>query len=280
VLEAIDDGEKEVTYQDQVMAYDRALGSHLFGALMRQPQINNSIDQLHLHFSPSSIGGNGFAAWVTEQIDVLIEGGAQDGVAKGASGGRVAIMKGLNHDGLRIDGSVGKSFAYGAQKGVLIVQGNADSRACIRLSGADVILGGQISNPIDGSSGSIGTTANLKGFACEYMTSGRVIILGDPGLYAFSGMTGGVVYQMLTPEMGFNLDVLKSRVGKGADVKIVPLDAQDIGAIQELLNHYIHALAETNQPETAEKISQLCLPQVVVSRFVKVIPEPAFYSSI
>jgi glutamate synthase (NADPH/NADH) large chain len=99
-------------------------------------------------------------------------------------------------------------------------------------------------------------------------------------VYAFSGMTGGVVYQMLTPEMGFNLDVLKSRVGKGADVKIVPLEAQDIGAIQELLNHYIHALAETNQPETAEKISQLCLPQVVVSRFVKVIPEPAFYSSI
>ena len=99
------------------MAYDRALGSHLFGALMRQPQLNGFIEQLHLHFSPSSIGGNGFAAWVTDQIDVLIEGGAQDGVAKGASGGRVAIMKGLNHDGLQIDGSVGKSFAYGAQKG-------------------------------------------------------------------------------------------------------------------------------------------------------------------
>ena len=190
VLEAVNDGEKEVTYQDEVMAYDRALGSHLFGALMRQPQINGSIDQLHLHFSPSSIGGNGFAAWVTDQIDVLIEGGAQDGVAKGASGGRVAIMKGLNHDGLRIDGSVGKSFAYGAQNGVLIVQGNADSRACIRLSGADVILGGQISHPIDDSTGSIGTTANIKGFACEYMTSGRVIIFGDPGLFAFSGMTG------------------------------------------------------------------------------------------
>jgi glutamate synthase (NADPH/NADH) large chain len=280
VLEAIDDGEKEVTYQDQVMAYDRALGSHLFGALMRQPQINKSIDKLHLHFGPSSIGGNGFAAWVTGQMDVLIEGGAQDGVAKGASGGRVAIMKGLNHDGLRIDGSVGKSFAYGAQKGVLIVQGNADSRACIRLSGADVILGGQISHPIDGSTDSIGTTANLKGFACEYMTSGRVIIFGDPGLYAFSGMTGGVVYQLLTPEMGFNLDVLKSRVGKGAYVKIVPLEEQDIEVIQELLNHYLLALIETNQSETAEKIGQLCLPQVAVSRFVKVIPKLSVASPI
>jgi glutamate synthase (NADPH/NADH) large chain len=275
VLEAIDDGEKEVTYQDQVMAYDRALGSHLFGALMRKPQINDSIDQLHLHFSPSSIGGNGFAAWVSERIDVLIEGGAQDGVAKGASGGRVAIMKGLNHDGLRIDGSVGKSFAYGAQKGLLIVQGNADSRACIRLSGADVILGGQITQPVDANPSNIGQTANLKGFACEYMTSGRVIILGDPGLYAFSGMTGGVVYQMLTPEMGFTLEALKIRIGKGAEVKIVRVEEGDITAIRELLDHYIKALSETNQTEAAEKIRQLSLPQVVVSRFVKVVPKLA-----
>ncbi len=45
VLEAVQDGEKEVTYQDEVMAYDRALGSHLFGAMMRHPEINQSINQ-------------------------------------------------------------------------------------------------------------------------------------------------------------------------------------------------------------------------------------------
>ena len=203
VLKAVGEGEREITYQDEVMAYDRALGSHLFGALVRQPEFSETFDLLHLRFSPSSIGGNGFAAWSTKRIDVLIEGGAQDGVAKGASGGRIAIMKGLNHDGSRIDGSVGKSFAYGAQSGILIVQGSADSRACIRLSGADVIFGGLITHTIDDSAGSIGSAANLKGFACEYMTSGRVIILGDPGPYAFSGMTGGIVYQLLTPGMGF-----------------------------------------------------------------------------
>ena len=146
---------------------------------------------LHLNFGPSSLAGNGFAAWTTHKLDILIEGGAQDGAAKGANGGQVAIMKGLNHNGLRLDGSVGKSFAYGAQRGVLIVQGDADSRACVRLSGADVIFGGEIRQPVDDSSGILGTHANLKGYACEYMTSGRVLILGDPGPYAFSGMTGG-----------------------------------------------------------------------------------------
>jgi glutamate synthase (NADPH/NADH) large chain len=272
VLDAVDEGESEVTYQDQVMAYDRALGSHLFGALMRHPQLDHEIDQLHLHFSPSSIGGNGFAAWITGNMDVLIEGGAQDGAAKGANGGRVAIMKGLNHDGLRIDGSVGKSFAYGAQQGILLVQGNADSRACIRLSGADVVLGGLITHPIDDYAGSVGTSANLKGYACEYMTSGRVVILGDPGPCAFSGMTGGVVYQLLTPEMGFTLDVLDRRLGVGAQVEFLPVEGPDINAIQELLGYYHQALLQTNQPECAELISQFCLPQVALSRFVKIIP--------
>jgi glutamate synthase (NADPH/NADH) large chain len=272
VLDALDEGETEITYQDQVMAYDRALGSHLFGALMRHPQLDHEIDQLHLHFSPSSIGGNGFAAWITGNMDVLIEGGAQDGAAKGANGGRVAVMKGLNHDGLRIDGSVGKSFAYGAQQGILLVQGNADSRACIRLSGANVVLGGQITHPIDDNAGSVGTSANLKGYACEYMTSGRVVILGDPGPCAFSGMTGGIVYQLLTPEMGFTLDVLERRLGVGAQVNILPVEGPDIRAIQELLGYYHQALLQTNQPECAEQINQFCLPQVALSRFVKILP--------
>ena len=273
VLEAVEDGESEVTYQDQVMAYDRALGSHLFGALSREPGISTSVDLLHLHFSPSSIGGNGFAAWSNGRTDVLIEGGAQDGVAKGASGGRVAVMKGLNHEGQRIDGSVGKSFAYGAQGGKLYVQGDADSRACIRLSGADVVLGGRITKPVNGRVGGVGAAANLKGFACEYMTSGRVVILGDPGPYAFAGMTGGVVYQLLTPEMGFTVDVLTSRFAKGAHVKIATVEEADVDEIKELLLGYREALIQTNQPDEAREIASLCLPQMAASRFVKVLPD-------
>ncbi len=126
ILQTVATSEREVTYQDSVTAIDRALGSRLAGELARIPELLEQIDTLHLRFGPSSLAGNGFAAWATDQVDVLIEGGAQDGVAKGANGGRVAVMKGLNHDGERIDGSVGKGFAYGAQGGILLVQGNAD----------------------------------------------------------------------------------------------------------------------------------------------------------
>ncbi len=78
---------------------------------------------------------------------------------------------------------------------MLVVQGDADSRACIRLSGADVIFGGEIRERIDDSLGVIGSRANSRGLPASYMTSGRVLIMGDPGPYAFAGMTGGVVYQ-------------------------------------------------------------------------------------
>ena len=210
---------------------------------------------------------------MTDLVDIFIEGGAQDGTAKGSSGGTVAVMKGLNDDGLRIDGSVGKSFAYGAQKGILIVQGNADSRACIRLSGADVILGGEITRKVDKISLRSPTRANIKGFACEYMTSGRVLIMGDPGPYAFSGMTGGVVYQKLTPEYGFDVNALNTRIAYGAHVEVKPLEGDDVSGVQELLGYYIDALEHTYQYDTAESITQLAVDDTIRSVFVKVVPE-------
>jgi glutamate synthase (NADPH/NADH) large chain len=189
------------------------------------------------------------------------------------SAGRVAVMKGLNHNGVRLDGGVGKSFAYGAQGGLMIVQGNADSRACIRLSGADVIFGGEITEYINDEFGVSGTSANLKGFACEYMTSGRVLIMGDPGPYAFAGMTGGVVYQHLSPELGFDRAALQRRLAKGAKVGIAQLEESDAPQIRELLCYYADALEQTDQYEVAERIRALMPDQVLSRRFVKVVPD-------
>jgi glutamate synthase (NADPH/NADH) large chain len=272
IRDAIDNHEREATYQDEVMAYDRALGSHLAGEMVRNPEVFAAFDCTHLHFGPSAIAGNGFAAWSTDKLDMVIEGGAQDGAAKSANGGRIAIMKGLNHNGLRIDGSVGKSFAYGAQRGIFIVQGNADSRACIRLSGADVIFGGEITESVDDEACMVGARANLKGFACEYMTSGRVVIMGDPGPYAFAGMTGGVVYQHLSPEYGFDENTLTQRFANGSSVGIEYLAPDDIEQLQVLLGYYVDALEETNQYATAEHVISLSEPEVLLQRFVKVVP--------
>jgi glutamate synthase (NADPH/NADH) large chain len=270
IVEQMAHGETELTYDDeQVMAMDRALGTHLCGALKRGeiPHVDK-LEAVHLSFSNSAVPGNGLAAFLDAPVDVFVEGGAQDGVAKCARGGVVAILKGLNHNGQRLDGSVGKSFAYGAQGGRFIVQGNADTRACIRLSGADVIFGGEVTEPLRDELGSLASRANLKGYACEYMTSGRVLILGDPGPWMCAGMSGGVVYQRVQPEMRLTVDAIRRRLAKGVMVDIFPLDEKGIDDIRDLLGFYIATLEHNHQAgEVAHLRALLVHPQ---DHFVKI----------
>ena len=263
-------GELELTYEDEgVMAMDRALGTHLSGAIKRGDVPNaDKLVGVHLNFSNSAVPGNGLAAFLDVPVDVLVEGGAQDGVGKCARGGAVTILKGLNHNGQRLDGSVGKSFAYGAQGGRFIVQGYADTRACIRLSGADVIFGSEVEKPLQDELGGLAARANLKGYACEYMTSGRVLVLGDPGPWMCAGMSGGVLYQRIQPEMNLTVDAIRRRIAQGAMVDILPMDEQGILDVQDLLGYYIFTLEQNNQgDDVAHLYTALGRPQ---DHFVKI----------
>jgi len=223
-----------------------------------------------LRFFSSSVPGNGLGAYNAEPVRILVEGGAQDGVAKGISGGRVVIMKGYNHDGKLIDGSVGKSLAYGGTGGFVIVQGDADSRACIRLSGTDVVIGGEISKPLNDSLGFIGARANVKGFLCEYMTAGRVIVLGDPGPWICAGMTGGVLYLRLQPHLNFDQAAIQRRLAKGAKVVVQEVGENDLKNLRELLTIYAEELKQNHQSEEAQKILNLLVDWK--NTFVRVVP--------
>ena len=174
---------------------------------------------------------------------VRVEGGAQDGVGKAMLGGTVSIMKGTNRDGRRVNGSVGKSFAYGAQRGRLFVQGSADSRFCIRLSGrrrgARRRAGASRSTT---RCGCVVDRANAKGFAFEYMTSGRAVVLGDIGPWACAGMTGGRVYVRVNPEWNLDREAIERRLGEGAKVELTELDAEGMLDLDDLLGHYAEEL--------------------------------------
>ncbi len=219
----------------------------------------------------ASVAGQGFGAFNAYGVVCRVEGGAQDGVGKGMLGGTVSILKGKNADGDRINGSVGKSFAYGAQRGRLFVQGSADSRFCIRLSGADVVLAGEPAEPLDDSRGCIVDRANAKGFAFEYMTSGRAVVLGDIGPWACAGMTGGRVYCRLNPDWNLDRDAVERRLGAGALVSIQDLDAEGQLDVQDLLGHYASELRATGQDAEADRIGALAAD--APTNFVMVIPQ-------
>ncbi|WP_071458759.1 glutamate synthase-related protein [Bacillus massilinigeriensis] len=218
-----------------------------------------------------SILGNGLGAYNSEGISIEVDGGGQDGVGKTSFGGKIVILKAKGKDGNYYNGSVGKGFGYGAQKGLLIVQGNADARAGIRLSGADMIIGGLLSKPLpEKEEGSIGSFSNIKGFAFEYMTNGRGLVLGDPGPWICAGMTGGVVYLRLQPEMGLSKEALQRRIAKGAHVALEPLSQKGIGDVTELLMSYIKKLKTSGQEEEASSLNALL--QKPQEHFLQVVP--------
>ncbi len=164
VMAAYQEGSKRLLFQEgPVDSTDRALGAHLSGEIARRRLYGKGFDaQVELHLDAGSVAGNGLAAFNVEGVKVVVEGGAQDGVAKGAFGGTVAVLKGRNPYGAYMDGSVGKSFAYGAIGGFLAVEGMADSRFCIRLSGADVVLGGEPERPLRDDLGNLAARAQAK----------------------------------------------------------------------------------------------------------------------
>ncbi|MGX1902307.1 glutamate synthase-related protein [Thermolongibacillus altinsuensis] len=256
-----------------VTAEQRVLGSRvschrvrgrLDGSYKKLPKIT-------LRYKDGSIPGNGLGAYNTSGIEIHVDGGAQDGSGKTAFGGGIFIFKSKGKDGKFYNGSVGKGFGYGAQKGLLVVQGNADARAGIRLSGADMIIGGQVTKPIpEVEHGNIGVHANIKGFAFEYMTNGRGLVLGDPGPWICAGMTGGVVYLRHQPEMGLTKAALERRIAKGAKVRIEKLNEKGKADVQELLGKYIELLIEHEQHEEANSLKPLL--EQPENHFFQVIP--------
>lgn len=259
IKEKISAGARVIKYQDDLVGnIDRALGTASAGDLAKLRLSNNRFGgSIDFEFDGTTVPGNGLGAFITEGMTIRVQGGGQDGVAKSADGGKIVILKGYNHDGWLVDGSVGKCFAYGAQEGKFFVQGNADSRACIRLSGAQVVFGARVKEPINDKLPNIASRANLKGFAFEYMTGGHVVVLGDPGPWICAGMTGGAVYCYLDEAKGLNAEALKRRLAKGSRIRFLNPDEHDQSVISRLLEEYTFELTRTAQAEQLKEAVHL-----------------------
>ncbi|PEZ08662.1 glutamate synthase [Bacillus sp. AFS018417] len=232
---------------------------------------NHVLEPITLKYTNGSVPGNGLGAYNSENLFIHVNGGAQDGIGKTAFGGGIYITKTKGKDSKYYNGSVGKGFGYGAQKGSLYVQGNADARAGIRLSGADMIIGGRMTTSLPKEEhGNIGVHANIKGFAFEYMTNGRALVLGDPGPWICAGMTGGVVYLRHQPNLGLTEQALERRIAKGANVTLRPLSKTGESDVNELLSDYLRVLKEHEQYEEVALLSPLLID--LDSHFYEVIP--------
>lgn len=224
----------------------RTLGTELSGSRVR----SKAKELAHETVEWAHPVGQGFGAFLHHGVRMLVKGGAQDGTAKSASGGYLAIMKAQNHSGQYFGGHVGKSMAYGAQGGVFVVQGGADARAGIRMAGANlVIMGDGLASPKEAKT--LWESAAIKGFAFEYMTRGTAIVLADPGPWMASGMTGGTIYLLRNDKVGLTREFLLSRIAHTAQVQLALLDSSDLGPVKRLLDVTVGALSDSGQSDRA-----------------------------
>jgi glutamate synthase (NADPH/NADH) large chain len=291
--ERLSSGAALAVEEETTTAADRNLGTDLAGLLARASTgvntawrsadggvspanaANGNGDGEHpplvdLSFTKGAAVGGGLAAFTLDGVRVRVSGGAQDGVGKCALGGEIQVLKTPNAAGRWVGGHVGKSFAYGAQRGLFLVQGDVDARAGIRLSGADMVLGGEPREPLNDRLGTLAARANCKGFAFEYMTGGRVVVLGDPGPWLCSGMTGGVVYVRQNPDWNLDQTAVRRRLSKAAKVSLVTPDETDVANIIELLSAYRGALVESGQEDAAHAVDPLLADPA--AHFITVTP--------
>ncbi|TNE71674.1 glutamate synthase large subunit [bacterium] len=185
-----------------VYSTDRAVLSTLSGYLAKrrserrlaeikgeQAETTAYTKKINLNFTGS--GGQGFGVFMVEGLDVKLYGEANDSVAKGMSGGKLVITP--NSDS-KYDPSnsaiIGNCALYGATGGTLYVHGLAGDRFAVRNSGATAVVEG------------------LGLHACEYMTNGRVVVLGRMYHNLGAGMTGGELFTYGDPGSYINKEYI------------------------------------------------------------------------
>ena len=123
----------------------------------------------------------------------------------------------------------------------------------------------------DDTLGCLADRANLKGFAFEYMTAGRAVVLGDPGPWFCAGQTGGRVYLRVNPAWKLDRAALERRRGAGAKVTLADLDAEGVRVVQVLLGAYADELRATAQDGEAERVTALAAAPA--GHFLMAVPE-------
>lgn len=178
---------------------------------------------LRLHFKGS--GGQGFAAFVGPGIDATLEGEANDSVAKSLSGGRIVVRPAPEaRFAPEKNAIIGNAALYGATGGTLFVHGLVGDRFAVRNSGARAVVEG----------------TGLH--ACEYMTGGLVVILGEVSSNVGAGMTGGELFLRRDQSLHVNRESLE----------VTELDPDSQGRLTTLLEEYIAATQSRTARELLE----------------------------
>ncbi len=198
-------------------------------------------DTVRLHFKGSA--GQSFGAFVPRGVTLTLEGDANDYIGKGLSGGKLVVYPPAGARFVAEENIiVGNVAFYGATAGEAYVRGVAGERFCVRNSGVQAVVEG------------------VGDHGCEYMTGGRVVVLGRTGRNFAAGMSGGLAY-VLDEAGGFE------KVCNRELVSLARLeDPEEIAAVRRLVERHVACTRSALGQRVLEGWEEL-LP-----RFVCVVP--------
>ena len=170
------ENQEEVNLDFAIKNTDRAAGVMLSGMIAKKYGEAGLPDKtVNVKFKGSA--GQSFGAFLVKGVDFKLEGETNDYFAKGLSGGRVSILPPIRSNFSAEDNIIaGNTGLYGATSGELYINGKVGERFGVRNSGAIAVIEG------------------AGDHCCEYMTGGRVVVLGETGRNFAAGMSGGVAY--------------------------------------------------------------------------------------
>ena len=198
---------------------------------------------IHLHFQGSA--GQSFGAFVPRGLTLELEGDANDYLGKGLSGGKIIVYPPAAADFLPEKNIiVGNVAFYGATSGEAYIRGVAGERFCVRNSGVTAVVEG------------------VGDHGCEYMTGGRVVVLGLTGRNFAAGMSGGVAY-VLDDDGDFDRRCNRSMAN------LYWLDEQDDREIEEVRQLIIRHVFYTGSTYAQDIIGRW---DEMLPRFIKVMP--------
>jgi glutamate synthase (NADPH) large chain len=221
---------------------DRSAGAMLSGEIARRYG-HAGLKDGTIHIKLRGTAGQSFGAFLAKGVTLELEGDANDYVGKGLSGGRIIVRPspdapaGVVAEDQIIAGNV---ILYGATSGEVYLRGTVGERFCVRNSGATAVVEG------------------VGDHACEYMTGGRVVVLGPTGRNFGAGMSGGIAY-VYDPSGTFPLRVNHEMVALEA------LTAEDVEWLTTLMARHRDLTGSTLAASIVESDEW-------AHRFVKVMP--------
>jgi glutamate synthase (NADPH/NADH) large chain/glutamate synthase (ferredoxin) len=238
---AIDDGAR-VDLEVSIRNVNRCVGGLLSSEIARlhgAPGLPD--DAIKVTFRGSA--GQSFGGWLAPGVSFELHGDANDYTCKGLSGGVVAVQP---PDGATFVAEenviIGNTVLYGATSGRAFFRGLAGERFAVRNSGAHAVVEG------------------VGDHGCEYMTGGRVVVLGPTGRNFAAGMSGGVAY-VLDPDGDFAPRCNTSIVS------FEEIDETDAAELRELIEEHHR---RTASPVAARVLAEW---EQTLSHFVKVMPD-------